>query len=96
MGGALIKGWAKTGKHSLTITARTEQTLSRFRNDFPNIKTSLDNVKAVKGADVIVLAVKPWLIEEVIMQIRDSINFDEQIMVIIYELTLTNKYRSEQ
>ncbi len=94
MGGALIKGWAKTGKHSLTITARTEQTLSRFRNDFPNIKISLDNVKAVKGADVIVLAVKPWLIEEVIMQIRDSINFDEQMILSVAANVFTDTLRS--
>ena len=30
MGGALAIGWARTGKHEVTVTARTEQTLSRF------------------------------------------------------------------
>ena len=30
MGGALAIGWARAGKHEVTVTARTEQTLSRF------------------------------------------------------------------
>ena len=31
MGGAMIKGWAKHGEHELTITARTEKTLTHFK-----------------------------------------------------------------
>ena len=53
MGGAMIKGWAKNGEHELTITARTEKTLARFKEEFPSLKTSLDNAEAVKGADII-------------------------------------------
>ena len=58
MGGALAIGWARTGKHEVTVTARTEQTLSRFE-EIDNIRTSTDNLNAVCGADVFVLAVKP-------------------------------------
>ena len=43
MGGALIKGLAKTGLHELTITAKTAQTLERFKAGYPALKTSLDN-----------------------------------------------------
>lgn len=81
MGGAMIKGWAKTGKYELTITARTEETLARFKQEFPSIKTTLDNAAAVQGADVIVLAVKPWLIESIIAQIKDAIDFEHQVIV---------------
>ena len=64
MGGALIKGWVKAGMVSdLTITAHTQQTLERFTETCPSITTMLDNSKAVQGADVVVLAVKPWLVE---------------------------------
>ena len=81
MGGALIKGWAKKGVHELTITARTEKTLSRFSSEYPNIKTMLDNVEAVKDADVIVIAVKPWLVETVINEIKINIDFKRQIIL---------------
>lgn len=81
MGGALIRGWAKKGGYDLTVTARTEETLAGFRREFPQISATLDNAAAVRGADVIVLAVKPWLVETVISQIRDAVDFDRQIIV---------------
>lgn len=94
MGGALIRGWAKTGGYELTITARTEQTLERFRRDYPEINTTLDNVAAVKGADVIVLAVKPWLIESVCGQIKDAIDFGNQVILSVAANIFTDSLRS--
>lgn len=71
MGGALVRGWAKTGlAKDLTITARTQQTLDRFVEAYPDIKATLDNREAVRDADVVVLAVKPWLVEQVIIEIE--------------------------
>ena len=78
MGGALAIGWARAGKHEVTVTARTEQTLSRFAG-VDNILTSTDNLNAVSGADVVVLAVKPWLIEDVCRQIAGNLDFSRQI-----------------
>ena len=71
MGGALIKGWAKSGLTTdLIITAQTQKTLDRFAQDYPDITTMLDNVAAVAEADIVVLAVKPWLVQQVIAQIQ--------------------------
>ena len=80
MGGALAIGWARAGKHEVTVTARTEQTLSRFAG-VDNIHTSTDNLNAVSGADVVVLAVKPWLIEDVCRQIAGNLDFSRQIIL---------------
>lgn len=80
MGGALAIGWAKSGKNEITVTARTEQTLSRFAG-VDNICTSTDNREAVRGADVVVLAVKPWLIEDVCRQIAGNLDFSRQIIL---------------
>ena len=80
MGGALAIGWARAGKHEVTVTARTEQTLSRFAG-VDNILTSTDNLNAVSGADVVVLAVKPWLIEDVCRQIAGNLDFSRQIIL---------------
>ena len=93
MGGALIKGWAKKGVHELTITARTEKTLSRFSSEYPAIKTSLDNAAAVKDADVIVIAVKPWLVESVIADIKDNIDFKRQVILSVAANVFTDKLR---
>ena len=71
MGGALIKGWAKSGLTTdLIITAQTKKTLDRVAQDYPDITTMLDNVAAVAEADIVVLAVKPWLVQQVIAQIQ--------------------------
>lgn len=80
MGGALALGWARTGRHELSVTARTEETLARFAG-LANVRTGIDNVNAVVGADVIVLAVKPWLIESVCKQIAPSIDFGRQLIL---------------
>ena len=36
---------------------------------------------ASKEADIIVIAVKPWRVEEIIEEIRPSLNFDKQMIV---------------
>ncbi len=67
MGGALVKGWTRAGMEAnLTVTAHTQKTLDRLAEACPGISVTLDNREAVSGADVVVLAVKPWLIHQVI------------------------------
>lgn len=73
MGGALIKGWIRAGLASdLTITAQTKTTLDKFQKYCPELNVSLCNSEAVEDADVIVLAVKPWLVDSVIKEIRNE------------------------
>jgi len=74
MGGALVKGWTKAGMAAdITASAHTQQTLDRLVEACPGIKVTLDNRKAVEGADVIVLAVKPWLVQQVISEITPEL-----------------------
>lgn len=82
MGGATALGLLKShtvAAHDLTVTAKTRKTLSAFAGK--GINTSTDNRAAVKNADIICLAVKPWLMEEVISEIKDSIDCDRQMIV---------------
>lgn len=49
MGGALIKGWAKSGKvDNITIADKNETLLAEFKQTFPSINVTTDNVEAVK------------------------------------------------
>lgn len=78
MGGALLRGWYRAimiGRLqvSLTATAHTDATLARLKADCPNITTTTDNTVAVDGADVVVLAVKPWLVAEVAEELLPSL-----------------------
>ena len=82
MGGALIKGWAKSGKiESITIADKNEALLAEFKSEYPAINITTDNVEAVKGADIIVLVVKPWLMKLVLAEVKHVLDLDRQIIV---------------
>lgn len=90
MGGALIKGWAKAFKAGatvngsdaeITITAHTQQTLDRYSAEFPQLHCTLDNKAAARDADLIILAVKPWLLPSIVNEITSSLNLNNQIIV---------------
>lgn len=74
MGGALIKGWTKADPElEITCTAHGQNSLDRIQKECPGVHTSLDNKEAVKGAEVVVLAVKPWLIDGVVNEIMPEL-----------------------
>lgn len=82
MGGALVKGWCRSGMAGdITVTAHTEATLQRFTSLYPGLSATTDNEKAVEGADIVVLAVKPWLVDEVMTQIGPVLDRQQTILV---------------
>lgn len=83
MGGAVARSLAKGpffAPSDITCTARSEATLGRIRATVPGINVSLDNREAASGADMIILAVKPWLMEEVMGGLRDVLDLENQIV----------------
>lgn len=74
MGGALAKGWtlADADVH-VTVTAKTQRTLDAISGELPFVSVTLDNVAAASNADVVVIAVKPWLVDGVLSQIADAL-----------------------
>lgn len=100
MGGALAKGWARAvrdGKDTMqldiTVTARTMHTLQKAADEYPELNTSLDNKAATADADVIILAVKPWLVNDVINEIATSVNLDNQLIVSVAANICTEELR---
>ena len=82
MGGALIKGWAKSGKiDKITVADKNEALLAQFKKEYPALNITTDNVAAVKGADIVVLVVKPWLMKMVLAEVKHSLDLDKQIIV---------------
>ena len=65
MGGATALGLARFCPEArITVTARHRETLEKFSSS--GIASTLDNAEAVKGADVVIMGVKPWLLKEVL------------------------------
>lgn len=81
MGGATALGLVRAARlqaTDITMADRNEETLSKF--SAAGFQTSTDNSSAICGADVIILAVKPFLAEQVIAGIRPALR-PEQTLV---------------
>ena len=78
-GGILQSGYCQPG--DMTCTARSQATLERLRSLDPGLNLTLDNAAAVKGADMIIMAVKPWKMETVIDEIKGVLDYGKQIIV---------------
>ena len=81
MGGAIAKGIAAGSlvpASNLTVTAHTQKTLDKIKSFHAEINTTLDNRMAVQGADLIIIAVKPWLLEDVVAGFRDLLDYSCQ------------------
>ena len=73
MGGAIARGLAKGtifAENEITCTAKSTATLEKLRSTNPQMDLTPDNTRAVAGADIILFAVKPWLMKEVIEQVK--------------------------
>lgn len=72
MGGATALGLAAAlPKARITVTAQHASTLEKFAAR--GLQTSLDNLAAIEGAEVVILAVKPWLVREVLESLRTAL-----------------------
>ncbi len=84
MGGAIAKGLIKSGTcipEEINCTAKSENTLNKLRGYNPALHVTHDNKEAVQGADIVILSVKPWLIGDVIEEIRPVIDLKHQLIV---------------
>lgn len=73
MGGAVALGLHRFAPEvSLTVTAAHAATLEKYAS--AGIRTTLDNLSAATGAEVIILGVKPWLVQQVLSQIAPALD----------------------
>ncbi len=74
MGGAVARGLAeRTSNFSLIISDRSTQKLNELHESYPSkIDTTTDNTEVARKADILITAVKPWLVQPVYEQIRDN------------------------
>lgn len=82
MGGAMAEGFVSCGMFrptDITVSARHETTLERFKALGQNVTT--DNRQAVAGADIVIVAVKPWLAEQVLGEIKPALDYQRQTVI---------------
>lgn len=73
MGGAIARGLAKGSLvkvEDITVSNPSQGKLEALKAEFPDMQVTADNGKAVAGADIVVLAVKPWIVGEVLHKLQ--------------------------
>lgn len=81
MGGALARGLAlgtlvQTSKIYLSNPSTPK--LEALKREFPEINITTDNREAARVADIVVIAVKPWKVEEVLREITPDMDYTRQ------------------
>jgi pyrroline-5-carboxylate reductase len=83
LGGAIACGLAKgtfITAENITCADHNPNALARLRATGLGFNLVSDARKAVRGADLLILAVKPYAVRETIAQIADLIDYDRQIL----------------
>lgn len=73
MGGSIARGLAKgtiIPANDIIVSNPSQGKLDALKAKFPDMQTTHDNQEAVTGAELIILAVKPWLIKSVLRELK--------------------------
>ena len=73
MGGAIARGMAKgtlIKTEDITVSDPFQGTLDALKAEYPAINVTTNNEEAVVGADIVLLAVKPWLVERILTPLK--------------------------
>ncbi|NPD91145.1 pyrroline-5-carboxylate reductase family protein [Xylanibacter muris] len=84
MGGAMVQGFLKGNVFSssdITVSNRTHKALDKFSQTGVNITT--DNREAAANADIVCVAVKPWIAETVFKEIKPVLDYNRQILMTV-------------
>lgn len=81
MGSAVARGVMRnTSEHNIYISNPSKGKLEALQQEFPKIRVTTKNKEAVKGADLVILAVKPWLMPQVLLEVGAVMDYDRQVL----------------
>ena len=86
MGSAIARGLVKGTffqANDITVVDIQQKPLDKLKSLLPEIRTELCNYDSLSQADIIVLAVKPWMIEDTIVDIKFKLDYSRQIVASI-------------
>ncbi|HPQ12125.1 MAG TPA: pyrroline-5-carboxylate reductase [Paludibacteraceae bacterium] len=86
MGGALARGWSKSdilSAENIAISDISQEKLDQLTAFNPHFTVSTSNREIIRQADIVLLAIKPWLVETVAKEISKSIDYKKQVIISI-------------
>lgn len=92
MGSAMVGGLIKSGFQNpsdIIVSTKTEASAKKVSDEF-KVKITLDNKEVAKKADVLVLAVKPYMYKGVIDEIKSELTREMLIITIAAGVSIEN------
>jgi len=86
MGSAIVRGLIQGSvfkPEDITVIDIHQAPLDALKKDCPALNTAMDDFDSVKEADIILLAVKPWLIHDIITDIKFQMDYSRQLLISI-------------
>jgi len=86
MGGAIARGLSKgtlVQSKNISVSDISQTNLDAIKAFAPEITISNSNREIIKDADIIILAVKPWLVEAITEELENKFDYKKQIVVSI-------------
>ncbi|BAG83587.1 MAG: pyrroline-5-carboxylate reductase [Candidatus Azobacteroides pseudotrichonymphae] len=86
MGSAIVRGLVHGSvfrAEDITVVDISVCSLNSLQEFNSSIRISLANYDSVRESDVVLLAVKPWLVNKVIEDIKETMNYSQQILISI-------------
>lgn len=84
MGGAIARGLTQSKEvGQITVCDISQAALDALSGFSSNITTTTHKVTAIKDADIVILAVKPWLIKTIVDEIKDHLDYSNQLVISI-------------
>ena len=84
MGGATVEGLVKCGaynKEDITVSDPSQAVVEKFAKTGVSVTT--DNKLAADSANIVCVVVKPWLVEQVLKDIKPELDPKKQILIVI-------------
>jgi pyrroline-5-carboxylate reductase len=86
MGGAIIRGLVRGSifkAENITAVDVNLDVLNSLKQEIPALNIALDSFENIQQSDIVLIAVKPWLVDNVIDRIKFKLNYENQIIVSI-------------
>ena len=86
MGSAIVRGLIQGSvfkPEDITVIDIQQAPLDALKKECPELNVVLENYDSVAKADLILLAVKPWLIHDVITDIKFQMDYSRQLLISI-------------
>ena len=84
MGGAIVEGLLNgdyVNNEDICISDPSRHVLERFAESGATVTT--ENQMAALGGDIVMVVVKPWLVEQVLRGIKHTLDYEHQTLVVV-------------